>query len=82
MLVVVWDGMNDAISRIQAENNLNAYNVAVLATPVADNYAAFKRQQVIDRWVELSEPRKRVREVDLHQLRDLLVGAFQEQIRS
>lgn len=49
MLVVVWDAMDAAIPRLQAEENLNAYNVAVVSSANAEEKS---RQELLGLWRE------------------------------
>jgi predicted ATP-grasp superfamily ATP-dependent carboligase len=82
MLVIVWESLNDVIVKLQAEENISAYNVAVLATPTSDKNALFDRERIIERWQKLAGPARRAVEVTFDKLKEMLTGAFQEQIRS
>lgn len=85
MLAVAWDALNDAIPRLQAEEKLTAYQVAVLATPTSDRSASYARERVVQSWLKLLEARVRATGRSAHmsvaRLRDRLLDAFKEQIK-
>lgn len=82
MLVVSWEAMNDAIPRLTAEESLSAYTIAVLASPPPDQETLTKRQKIIDEWRQLVIGKsKRVIEVTVAKLSNLLRDVFGEQIR-
>jgi hypothetical protein len=82
MLVIAWEAMNSAIPRIQAEERLDAYTVAVLASPPPDQDSVTQRQKIINQWQQLIiGPSKKVIEVTVAKLKVLLMQAFDEQIR-
>jgi len=82
MLVIAWEAMYDAIPRIHAEEMLDAYMVGVLSTPAPDEDAASKRQKIVDEWRQMViGTSKKVIEVTVGKLREMLINAFDEQIR-
>lgn len=86
MLVVVWEAMYGAIPRLQAEEQLAAYAVAVTASPAQDRQGVRYRESVLDGWRKqmqgaFARVRDTARRVSFGQLRDVLRGAFEEQVR-
>jgi hypothetical protein len=85
MLVIVWEAMNAVIPRLQAEEYMAQYTVAVMSTPASDRNAVWVRQKVIDEWMDLASPVRKARramEVSLVKFKELLHNAFPGQIRS
>lgn len=50
MLVVAWDEMNEAIVKLEAQERLAAYTVAVVASPYTDENGLRARETVLDGW--------------------------------
>lgn len=53
MLVVAWDEMNAAIAKLEAQERLAAYTVAVVASPYTDDNGLRARESVLDGWRDL-----------------------------
>lgn len=86
MLVAVWDAMYGAIPRLQAEEQLAAYNVAVVATPPVDRQGLHDREKVLAGWRQQMQGAgdrsvSTARRVSFRELQHVLRGAFEEQIR-
>jgi hypothetical protein len=81
MLVIAWEALNEAIPRLEAEDKLSAYTVAVLASPAQDQSTVDKRQKIVDQWRQLSFGKaKKAIEVTVARLSELLGHAFGDEI--
>jgi hypothetical protein len=74
MLVCVWNGMDAAIPRIRAEQNLDQYTVMVAASPYADQT---QTRRIIEGWTErIRAGFDRAVRVSLKTMENLLTDAF------
>lgn len=76
MLQATWQGMYGMIPRLEAEELLRAYHVAVLATRPQDQSEASAKEQTLAQYRALAQPKPRV--VSLRQQMRDLAGAIRQ----
>lgn len=85
MLVIAWEAMYDAIPRLQAEESLAAYTVAVTASPAHDQQSLQHKTAIVEVWQRtVAGPVRRAHrriEVTFAALDTALRGVFGRQMR-